>query len=107
MINIKNLQETFDDDTITTLIEMAKGSMNENINLIKTSLKNKDIKQIYCGCHTLKSLGFLGVYTIVTQADILSDLTRDLYSFNKLNLEEFLEHFKILEEQCELFKKNY
>ena len=97
-IDLNILKNDFDDDVVNSILELTLESVENNIKLINKGLKSKNQKEIFRGCHTLKSLGFLGAdIFVVKKSTILTHIVRDrefidinLELFNKI-LSEFIE----------------
>ena len=77
-VDLNILKADFDNETIYSILELTLESITQNINLIKDGLKNKNQREIFRGCHTLKSLGFLGEdIFVVKKSAILTCIVRD------------------------------
>ena len=92
-LDLTSLKEDFDNDSIYCILELTVESITKNINLINNGLKNKNQKEVFRGCHTLKSLGFLGTdIFVVKKSTILTHIVRDK-DFDKINLVLFSKIF--------------
>lgn len=92
-LDLSMLKEDFDTESIYSILELTLESIGKNIDIINTGLKNKNQKEIFRGCHTLKSLGFLGENIfVVKKSTILTHIVRDK-EFNKINLVLFSKIF--------------
>ena len=102
-LDLSILREDFDTESIYSILELTLESIAKNINLINTGLETKDQKKIFRGCHTLKSLGFLGDNIfVVKKSTILTHIVRDK-EFNDINLKLFSKIFmEFIKESDEL-----
>jgi hypothetical protein len=92
-IDLDALKKDFDDETLVTILELTIESIENNILLIKKGLEDKNAKEIFRGCHSLKSLGFLGdEIFIVKKSAILTHMVRGK-DYSKINLRMFNKLF--------------
>lgn len=104
-INIEELKKDFDEETINTILELTIESIVNNISLIQQGLIDKNANEIFRGCHTLKSLSFLGEEIfIVKKSAILTHMVRDK-DYSKINLRLFTKLFTEFINDSEILKK--
>ena len=106
MINIKSLSEIFDIETIYSLITLGRETIHDNIKLIQNGLEQKNVEKMYRGSHTLKSLGFLGMDTIMKYANTLTEMSRNK-NYEEVHIDEYCKQFDELRYQIQLFENWY
>lgn len=104
-INLEELKKDFDEETVNTILQLTLESIEKNILLIQKGLEEQNAKEIFRGCHTLKSLGFLGdEIFIVKKSAILTHMVRD-QDYSKINIVLFNKLFNRFINESEELKE--
>ena len=101
-----DLHDVFQEPNIVrNILHAAMESINDNVDLIKAGMKEKNIHKVYMGCHTLHGIGFIGHHKCLQIANVLTELLREKTNFQSIEMNEnnIIELFQELYDQSDIF----